>query len=150
MDPKQLALIQKMANEVHAPSLPHVPHVEMPHMPVPTSIPKPLFDHNDALLAAGAIGTMGLGGGLLMGGKKEKEKDKDAEKKAFDLEKHISPDLRESVQRFGFDKVAAKMFGVEEINEKTASVLIGTSLMTRLAEWNQVSVGLAALKDLGG
>jgi len=66
------------------------------------------------------------------------------------LEQHISPELREAVQRFGFDKVAAKMFGVDEINEKTASVLIGTSLMTRLAEWNQVSVGLAALKDLGG
>ena len=67
-----------------------------------------------------------------------------------DLDKHISPELRAAVQRFGFDKVAAKMFGVEEINEKTASTIIGTNLMTRLAEWTQVSVGLKALKDLGG
>jgi len=66
------------------------------------------------------------------------------------LEQHISPELREAVQRFGFDKVAAQMFGVDEINEKTASTIVGTNLMKRLGEWKQVSVGLAALKDLGG
>lgn len=66
------------------------------------------------------------------------------------LEQYISPELREAVQRFGFHKVAATVFGVDEINEKTASTIVGTKLMTRLAEWRQVSAGLAALKDLGG
>jgi hypothetical protein len=66
------------------------------------------------------------------------------------IDQHISPELHEAIQRFGFDKVAARMFGVEEINEKTASTIVGTNLMTRLAEWRQVATGLAALKDLGG
>jgi hypothetical protein len=67
-----------------------------------------------------------------------------------DIEKHASPELKEAIRRFGFNKVAAKMFGVDEINEKTASTLIGTKLMTRLAEWRTVNVGLKALKDLEG
>jgi hypothetical protein len=66
------------------------------------------------------------------------------------LEQFITPELRDAVQRFGFDKLAAKMFGVDEINEKTASTIVGTKLMTRLAEWKLVGTGLAALKDLGG
>jgi hypothetical protein len=65
-----------------------------------------------------------------------------------DIEKFVSPELRTAVQRFGFDKVAAKMYGVEEINEKTASEIIGTKLMTRLAEWRTVSTGLRALRSL--
>jgi hypothetical protein len=65
-----------------------------------------------------------------------------------DLDKFISPELRDAVQRFGFDKVAAKMFGVPEINEKTASEIVGTKMMTRLAEWRQVETGLDALKEL--
>lgn len=65
-----------------------------------------------------------------------------------DIEKFISPELRTAVQRFGFDKVAAKMYGVAEINEKTASEIIGTKLMTRLAEWRTVSTGLHALAQL--
>lgn len=65
-----------------------------------------------------------------------------------DIEKFVSPELRTAVQRFGFDKVAAKMYGVEEINEKTASEIIGTKLMTRLAEWRTVSTGLRALRAL--
>jgi len=65
-----------------------------------------------------------------------------------DLDKFISPELRGAVQRFGFDKVAAKMFGVPEINEKTASEIVGTKMMTRLAEWRQVETGLDALMSL--
>lgn len=65
-----------------------------------------------------------------------------------DLDKFISPELRDAVQRFGFDKVAAKMFGVPEITEKTASEIVGTKLMTRLAEWRQVETGLNALVGL--
>lgn len=61
----------------------------------------------------------------------------------------ISPQLREAVRRFGFNKVAAKMYGVTDITDKTAAEIIGSKLMTRLAEWKQVSTGLAALKKLG-
>ena len=67
-----------------------------------------------------------------------------------DIDQLISPELRTAVQRFGFNKVAAKMFGVEEINGKTASEIIGTKMMTRLAEWKTIGTGLAALKDLEG
>jgi hypothetical protein len=66
------------------------------------------------------------------------------------IDQFITPELREAVQRFGFDKLAAKMYEVDEVNEKTASTVIGTRLMTRLAEWRQVTTGLSALKDLGG
>lgn len=66
------------------------------------------------------------------------------------IEQFASPELREALQRFGFNKLAAAMYGVDEINEKTAATIVGTKLMTRLAEWKQVSVGLAALKELGG
>jgi len=65
-----------------------------------------------------------------------------------DLDKHVSPELREAIQRFGFDKLAAKMYGVDEINEKTASTIVGTNLMTRLAEQRQIATGLAALQEL--
>ena len=65
------------------------------------------------------------------------------------LDQAISPQLREAVLRFGFNKVAAKMYGVDDITDKTAAEIIGTKLMTRLAEWKQVSTGLEALKALG-
>jgi hypothetical protein len=65
-----------------------------------------------------------------------------------DLDQYVTPALREAVQRFGFDKVAAQMYGVDEINEKTASEIIGAKLMTRLAEWRHVTAGLSALKAL--
>lgn len=65
-----------------------------------------------------------------------------------DFDKFITPELRNAIQRFGFDKIAAKMYGVEEINEKTASEIIGSKLMTRLAEWRQVEKGLDALASL--
>jgi len=66
------------------------------------------------------------------------------------LDQFIAPELREAVQRFGFHKLAASMYGVEEISEKTAAEILGTKMMTRLAEWKLVNTGLAALKDLGG
>jgi hypothetical protein len=66
------------------------------------------------------------------------------------IDQMITPEIRAAVQRFGFNKVAAKMYGVDEINEKTAATIVGTNLMNRLSEWKQVTTGLAALKDLGG
>ena len=64
------------------------------------------------------------------------------------LEQFIAPELRDAVQRFGFNKVAAAMYGVEAIDEKTASEIIGQRLMTRVAEWRTVNAGLGALRDL--
>ena len=65
-----------------------------------------------------------------------------------DFQKHFSPELRSAVQRFGFNKLAAQMYGVDEISEKTATEIVGTKLMTRLAEWRQVASGLNALAAL--
>lgn len=65
-----------------------------------------------------------------------------------DLDKFVSPQLLNLLQNGAFHKVAAKMYGVDEINEKTASQIIGTKLMTRLAEWKQINTGLAALQEL--
>lgn len=65
------------------------------------------------------------------------------------LEQFIAPETKEAIRRFGLHKVAAKMYGVEEINEEVASSLIGNRFMTRLAEWRQVQAGLTALKELG-
>jgi len=65
-----------------------------------------------------------------------------------DVTDRIGPELREAVSRFGFAKVAARMYGVDEISEETAAGIIGTNLMTRLAEWRQVDSGLKALAAL--
>ena len=64
------------------------------------------------------------------------------------IDPFISPELHEAVRRFGFNKVAAQMYGVDEISEKTAAEIVGTKLMTRLAEWRQVASGLDALGQL--
>lgn len=65
-----------------------------------------------------------------------------------DLDNSIPQQLRDAIAKFGFAKVAAQMYGVPEINEKTASVIVGTNLMTRLAEARQIETGLAALAEL--
>ena len=64
------------------------------------------------------------------------------------IDQFITPELRAAVQRFGFDKVAAAMYGVPVLNEKTASEIIGAKLMSRLSEWEQVKVGMKALKAI--
>jgi hypothetical protein len=66
------------------------------------------------------------------------------------IENAISPELREAVRRFGFHKVAAKMYGVAELDDVAAARIIGTKLASRLAEWRNVAKGLEALKALGG
>jgi hypothetical protein len=65
-----------------------------------------------------------------------------------DLTEFIAPEFHEAVRRFGFNKIAAKMYGVEEIDAKTASEIIGAKMMTRLAEWRQIQKGLSALTSL--
>lgn len=64
------------------------------------------------------------------------------------IEQAISPELREAVRRFGFHKVAAKMYGVSELDDVAAARIIGTKLAARLAEWRSVSNGLTALREL--
>lgn len=65
-----------------------------------------------------------------------------------DIDQHVTPTLREAIRRFGFHKVAAKVYGVTEITEKTATQIIGERLLARQAEWRNISSGLRALQDL--
>lgn len=64
------------------------------------------------------------------------------------LKDYIAPEFYEAVRRFGFHKVAAAIYGVNEINEKTASEIIGSHLMTRTAEWRSVTAGIESLRGL--
>lgn len=65
-----------------------------------------------------------------------------------DLSKLIPPELQRAVAVHGFHKLAAKMYGVDEINEKTAAEIIGTKLAARRAEWRGIFSGLQALNDV--
>lgn len=64
------------------------------------------------------------------------------------LNDYISPEVYEAVRRFGFDKVAARVYGVAEIDEKTAAEIIGKRLLSRTAEMRQIHEGLRALEGL--
>ena len=65
-----------------------------------------------------------------------------------DIMQFMPAELKQAIQTHGFHKLAAKMYGVDEINVKTASEIIGRKLLERKAEWNTINTGLAALKDL--
>lgn len=65
-----------------------------------------------------------------------------------DILQQIPAELKQALQTHGFHKIAAKMYGVEEINLKTASEILGRKLLARRSEWNTINSGLAALKDL--
>lgn len=64
------------------------------------------------------------------------------------LKDYISPEVYEAINRFGFDKVAAAVYGVDAIDEKVAAQIIGKRLMERTAEQRVIRTGLAALKEL--
>lgn len=64
------------------------------------------------------------------------------------LKDYIAPEVYEAINRFGFDKVAAAVYGVEAIDEKVATEIIGRRLMERTAEQKLIRTGLAALKEL--
>lgn len=54
------------------------------------------------------------------------------------------------VETHGFDKLAAAMYGLPEINERTVGEFIGTKLATAQQEWRDITSGLQALKNLRG
>lgn len=64
------------------------------------------------------------------------------------LKDYIAPEVYEAINRFGFDKVAAALYGVTAIDEKTAAEIIGKRLMERTAEHRLIQTGLSALKEL--
>jgi hypothetical protein len=47
-----------------------------------------------------------------------------------------------AIARFGFDKLAAKVYRVEEVNEKTASSIIGQKLAARVRDRRAIAAGL--------
>lgn len=55
-----------------------------------------------------------------------------------------------AVQTHGFHKLAAAVFGLPEINERTVAEFIGTKLATQQQDWRVITSGLDALKKLRG
>lgn len=63
----------------------------------------------------------------------------------FDM---IPPEVAMAIAAHGFDKVAAQVYGVEELNERTAAEIIGQDMFRRMYDWRNINAGLAALSDL--
>lgn len=63
---------------------------------------------------------------------------------------HMPAEIVEAVQRHGFHKLAAAVYGLPEINEQTVAQFIGTKLATQQQEWRDITSGLDALKNLRG
>lgn len=59
-------------------------------------------------------------------------------------------EIVQCVQTHGFHKLAAAMYGLPEINERTVAEFIGTKLATQQQEWRDITSGLVALKNLRG
>lgn len=57
-------------------------------------------------------------------------------------------EIVECVQKHGFHKLAAAVYGVPEINERTVALDIGTKLATQKLEWSEIVSGLKALQTL--
>lgn len=54
----------------------------------------------------------------------------------------------ECVQKHGFHKLAAAVYELPEINEKTVGAFLGTKLATQKLEWSEIVSGLKALQGL--
>lgn len=59
-------------------------------------------------------------------------------------------EIVQAVQTHGFHKLAAAVFGLLEINERTVAEFIGTKLATQQQDWRVITSGLDALKKLRG
>jgi len=60
----------------------------------------------------------------------------------------LPPEIGDAVRRFGFPKLAAAVYGVEELDLPTSARIIGQKLAERLAERRSLATGLSALADL--
>ena len=66
----------------------------------------------------------------------------------IDVDAMITPEVKQAVETFGLHALVAKVYGVDEINEKTAVEIIGRELEQRRAEYRDIFRGLQALKEL--
>ena len=57
-------------------------------------------------------------------------------------------EIVQAVATHGFDKLAAAVYGLPEINEHTVAAFIGTKLATQQQEWRDITSGLKALQNL--
>jgi hypothetical protein len=67
----------------------------------------------------------------------------------IDVESLVTPEIKTALENHGLNALVAKVYGVESIDEKTASEIIGHGLTLRRAEYRDIFRGLQALKDLG-
>jgi hypothetical protein len=72
----------------------------------------------------------------------------DTLKNPEDIAKNLPPEIKEAAERFGFHALVARVYGVDEVNEKTAAQIIGTKLAQRLRDRREIAVGLNALREL--
>ena len=61
---------------------------------------------------------------------------------------NMPEEIKTAVTQLGFDKIAAAMYAVPEINEEAIATIIGTKLAARMAARREIFTGLAALDDL--
>lgn len=66
------------------------------------------------------------------------------------LMSHMPAEIVQAVQQHGFHKLAAAVYDLPEINERTVAQFIGTKLATQQQEWRDITSGLDALKNLRG
>lgn len=59
-------------------------------------------------------------------------------------------DIVTCVQNHGFHKLAAAVYGLPEVNERTVAEFIGTKMAMQRQEWSEIVSGLNALRDLRG
>jgi hypothetical protein len=66
------------------------------------------------------------------------------------LLEQMPAEIVQCVQAHGFHKLAAAVYGVSEIDERSVTALIGTKLATSQQEWRAITSGLRALQKLRG
>ncbi len=59
-------------------------------------------------------------------------------------------EIVQAVQMHGFDKLAAAMYGLSEINEHTVAQYLGTKLAAQQQDWRDIVSGLQSLQTLKG
>lgn len=66
----------------------------------------------------------------------------------IDLDALVTPQIKQAIETHGLHALVARVYGVPEINEKTAVEIIGRGLMQRRVEYRDIFRGLQALKEL--
>lgn len=66
------------------------------------------------------------------------------------LMSEMPSEIIECVQKHGFDKLAAAVFGLPEINAQSVGQFFGTKLATQQREWKEIVSGLKLLETISG